>query len=157
MERLKSIVLMIKSIFLTFIARYRKVDGDLIADKVTGELGSWRFIVTQTVILLAWISLNVYLMHDHFKAWDPYPFILLNLMLSFQAAFTGPIVLMSQNRQGKKDREAIVDSVGDVMVCLINYCVLQDINLVQCMEIAYDQIKNRKGILLPNGVFQKEP
>ena len=56
----------------------------------------------------------------------------------------------------KKDREAIVDSVGDVMVCLINYCALQDINLVNCMEIAYDQIKNRKGILLPNGVFQKE-
>ena len=155
MERLKSIVLMIKSILITFIARYRKMDGDLIADKVTGELGSWRFIVTQTVILLAWISLNVYLMHDHFKAWDPYPFILLNLMLSFQAAFTGPIVLMSQNRQGKKDREAIVDSVGDVMVCLINYCALQDINLVDCMEVAYDQIKNRKGILLPNGVFQK--
>ena len=56
----------------------------------------------------------------------------------------------------KKDREAIVDSVGDVMVCLINYCALQDINLVDCMEVAYDQIKNRKGILLPNGVFQKE-
>jgi NTP pyrophosphatase (non-canonical NTP hydrolase) len=55
----------------------------------------------------------------------------------------------------KKDKEAIVDSVGDVMVCLINYCALQDINLVDCMEIAYDQIKNRKGILLPNGVFQK--
>ena len=55
----------------------------------------------------------------------------------------------------KKDKEAILDSVGDVMVCLINYCALQDINLVDCMEIAYDQIKNRKGILLPNGVFQK--
>jgi NTP pyrophosphatase (non-canonical NTP hydrolase) len=55
----------------------------------------------------------------------------------------------------KNDREAIVDSVGDVMVCLINYCALQDINLVDCMEIAYDQIKNRRGTLLPNGVFQK--
>ena len=107
MERLKSIVLMIKSIFLTFISKYRKMDGDLIADKVTGELGSWRFIVTQSVVLMSWITLNVILMHDHFRAWDPYPFILLNLMLSFQAAFTGPIVLMSQNRQGKKDREAM--------------------------------------------------
>ena len=56
----------------------------------------------------------------------------------------------------KKDEEAIVDSVGDVMVCLINYCALQDINLVNCMEIAYDQIKNRKGTLLPNGVFKKD-
>ena len=56
----------------------------------------------------------------------------------------------------KHDKEAIVDAVGDVMVCLINYCALQDINLVNCMEIAYDQIKNRRGTLLPNGVFQKE-
>jgi NTP pyrophosphatase (non-canonical NTP hydrolase) len=56
----------------------------------------------------------------------------------------------------KKDRDAIVDSVGDVMVCLVNYCALQDLNLVDCMEVAYDQIKNRKGILLPNGLFVKD-
>jgi len=56
----------------------------------------------------------------------------------------------------KNDQETIVDSVGDVMVCLINYCALQDLNLVDCMEIAYDQIKNRRGTLLPNGVFQKD-
>jgi len=56
----------------------------------------------------------------------------------------------------KKDQEAVIDAVGDVMVCLINYCALQDINLVNCMEVAYDQIKNRKGSLLPNGVFKKE-
>ena len=56
----------------------------------------------------------------------------------------------------KNDKEAIIDSVGDVMVCLVNYCALQDINLVDCMEVAYDQIKNRKGTLLPNGVFKKD-
>ena len=56
----------------------------------------------------------------------------------------------------KKDKEAIIDSVGDVMVCLVNYCALQDINLVNCMEAAYDQIKNRRGTLLPNGVFVKD-
>ena len=56
----------------------------------------------------------------------------------------------------KKDREAVIDAVGDVMVCLINYCALQDINLVDCMEVAYDQIKNRRGTLLPNGIFQKD-
>jgi len=50
----------------------------------------------------------------------------------------------------------IEDGVGDVMVCLINYCALQDINLVGCMELAYDQIKHRKGTLLSNGVFVKE-
>lgn len=56
----------------------------------------------------------------------------------------------------KKDREDIVDAVGDVMVCLINYCALQDINLVDCMQVAYDQIKNRAGTLLPNGLFVKD-
>lgn len=56
----------------------------------------------------------------------------------------------------KKDRDAIVDAVGDVMVCLVNYCALQDLNLVDCMEVAYDQIKNRRGTLLPNGLFVKE-
>ena len=55
----------------------------------------------------------------------------------------------------KDNREDIVDSVGDVMVCLIIYCALQDINLVDCMEVAYDSIKNRKGILRENGVFVK--
>jgi len=55
----------------------------------------------------------------------------------------------------KKDRENIIDSVGDVMVCLVNYCALQDINLVDCMKVAYGQIQHRKGILMPNGVFVK--
>lgn len=56
----------------------------------------------------------------------------------------------------KKDHAGIVDGVGDVMVCLINYCALQDINLVTCMEKAYEEIKHRKGTLMPNGVFIKE-
>jgi NTP pyrophosphatase (non-canonical NTP hydrolase) len=56
----------------------------------------------------------------------------------------------------KHDRDEIIDAVGDVMICLVNYCAIQDLDLVECMEIAYDQIKNRKGTLLPNGVFKKE-
>jgi len=56
----------------------------------------------------------------------------------------------------KGDVAGIKDGVGDVMVCLINYCALKDINLVECMYAAYDEIKNRKGTLLPNGVFVKE-
>lgn len=55
----------------------------------------------------------------------------------------------------KQDREGVVDGVGDVMVCLINYCALQDLNLVSCIESAYKEIKDRKGTLLPNGVFVK--
>lgn len=56
----------------------------------------------------------------------------------------------------KNDREGIEDGVGDVMVCLIVYCALQDINLTNCMQVAYDIIKHRKGTLLTNGVFVKE-
>lgn len=56
----------------------------------------------------------------------------------------------------KGDRLDVMDAVGDVMVCLINYCALQDINLVDCMSNAYEEIKDRKGTLLPNGVFVKE-
>lgn len=55
----------------------------------------------------------------------------------------------------KDDRLGVMDGVGDVMVCLINFCALQDINLVTCMDIAYDEIKHRKGTLMPNGVFVK--
>jgi NTP pyrophosphatase (non-canonical NTP hydrolase) len=56
----------------------------------------------------------------------------------------------------KKDRAGIIDGVGDVMVCLVNYCALQDIDLVTCIKMAYEEIKNRKGTLMPNGVFVKE-
>lgn len=56
----------------------------------------------------------------------------------------------------KNNREDAMDAVGDVLVCLINYCALQDFNMVDCLEMAYDQIKHRKGTMLPNGVFVKE-
>jgi NTP pyrophosphatase (non-canonical NTP hydrolase) len=57
----------------------------------------------------------------------------------------------------KGDHAAIVDGVGDVLVCLIIYCALRDINITQCLYAAYDEIKDRKGTLMPNGVFVKEP
>lgn len=56
----------------------------------------------------------------------------------------------------KGDMNGIKDGVGDVMVCLINYCALHDIRLVDCMVLAYEEIEHRKGTLLPNGVFVKE-
>jgi uncharacterized membrane protein len=74
-----------------------------VADKVADTIGSWRFIITQSIILTIWIILNVTAWINH---WDPYPFILLNLMLSFQAAYAGPVIMMSQNRQSAKDRIA---------------------------------------------------
>ena len=79
--------------------------GQRVADRVASVVGSWPFIITQSIMLVAWMCINVYLFaHWKDKAFDPYPFILLNLILSFQAAYTGPIVMMSQNRQSEKDR-----------------------------------------------------
>ena len=75
--------------------------GDKIADNVARTVGSWRFIITQSIILIVWLILNVTAWIYH---WDPYPFILLNLVLSFQAAYAAPIIMMSQNRQEAKDR-----------------------------------------------------
>src|SRR6202000_2134663 len=74
---------------------------ELIADKVAATMGSWRFIIIQSVILLVWIILNATAWVYH---WDPYPFILLNLALSFQAAYAAPFIMMSQNRQADIDR-----------------------------------------------------
>ena len=75
--------------------------GQRIADGVAATMGSWRFIITQSIVLAAWVVLNVIAFIQH---WDPYPFILLNLALSFQAAYAAPIIMMSQNRQAEKDR-----------------------------------------------------
>ncbi len=66
-------------------------------------MGSWRFILTQSGILAIWVALNVVGIVAH---WDPYPFIFLNLVMSLQAAYAAPIIMMSQNRQGQKDRLA---------------------------------------------------
>src|SRR5689334_2828796 len=77
--------------------------GQRVADKVADTIGSWPFIIIQTIILTIWIILNGLVLIKH---WDPYPFILLNLMLSFQAAYSGPVIMMSQNRQAAKDRLA---------------------------------------------------
>lgn len=81
--------------------------GERLADSLTATVGSWPFIVTQSVLLVAWIVANGFLLGSWLgdKPFDPFPFILLNLVLSFQAAYTGPIVMMSQNRQSAKDRD----------------------------------------------------
>lgn len=81
-----------------------------IADKVTLTVGSWTFVVTQSIFLLMWIAMNVTSFVHH---WDPYPFILLNLLLSFQAAYTAPIIMISQNKQAEKDRK---DARLDLMI-----------------------------------------
>ncbi|MGC1694574.1 MAG: DUF1003 domain-containing protein [Pseudolabrys sp.] len=77
--------------------------GQRIADDVAATMGSWKFIIIQSLILLVWIVLNI---TAFVQQWDPYPFILLNLALSFQAAYAAPFIMMSQNRQQDIDRRA---------------------------------------------------
>ncbi|HWA88873.1 MAG TPA: DUF1003 domain-containing protein [Rhizomicrobium sp.] len=76
--------------------------GQRVADGVAATMGSWRFIIIQSAILFFWIVLNITAWIAH---WDPYPFILLNLALSFQAAYAAPFIMMSQNRQQDIDRQ----------------------------------------------------
>jgi len=72
-----------------------------VADSVVRIMGSWKFIITQTILLVLWSIVNIIAFFEH---WDPYPFILLNLILSLQAAYAAPIIMMSQNRQTARDR-----------------------------------------------------
>ena len=75
--------------------------GSRLADKVANGMGSWRFIIIQSIFVVAWMGVNLvgYLYH-----WDAYPFILLNLVFSTQAAYAAPIIMMAQNRQNERDR-----------------------------------------------------
>ena len=84
----------------------KRTFGQKAADVITTWMGSWIFIIFFILVLTCWISINAYFLitYGARNPWDPYPFILLNLVLSCLAAFQAPIILMSQNRQSQKDR-----------------------------------------------------
>jgi uncharacterized membrane protein len=75
--------------------------GERVADKVTSFLGSWRFLIVQSAIVAFWLGANIWLLTQPF---DPYPFILLNLAFSTQAAYAAPLILLAGNRQAERDR-----------------------------------------------------
>jgi len=75
--------------------------GSRLADSVARGMGSWKFIILQTLLVILWMGLNLV---GFFYHWDVYPFILLNLLFSTQAAYAAPIIMMSQNRQNERDR-----------------------------------------------------
>jgi uncharacterized membrane protein len=75
--------------------------GQRIADAVANGMGSWTFIIGQTIFVIIWMTLNVI---GFIRHWDVYPFILLNLIFSTQAAYAAPIIMMAQNRQSERDR-----------------------------------------------------
>lgn len=76
--------------------------GQRASDKATSFIGSWKFIITQTVVLIIWVIFNGFAISYH---WDPYPFIFLNLVVGFVASYSAPIIMMSQNRAEERDRK----------------------------------------------------
>lgn len=122
--------------------------GDKVADNVASIMGSWAFIITQSVILVLWIALNSIALIVH---WDGYPYILLNLALSFQAAFATPIILMSQNRQAEKDRltakeDYEVNKKGEYEIeQLIQHLYEQDAELLKQTTMLIDLLQHTKG------------
>ncbi len=81
--------------------------SERVADALATMIGSWHFIVFQTILVTVWVGINI---SAYIYAWDPYPFILLNLLFSTQAAYTAPIILQSQNRAAIRDRrQAMLD------------------------------------------------
>jgi uncharacterized membrane protein len=85
--------------------------GEKIADQLSSGMGSWPFLIVQTVFMIVWVSVNVVWLLN--KGWDPYPFILLNLVLSLQATYAGPIVLLAGNRQSAKDRMTLEHAAAE--------------------------------------------
>ena len=75
--------------------------GERLADRIAAGIGSWRFLIVQSILVSAWVIANIWLLRRPF---DPYPLILLNLLFSVQAAYTGPVLLLAGNRQSQKDR-----------------------------------------------------
>jgi uncharacterized membrane protein len=82
--------------------RDKSTFGQRAADKATCFIGSWKFIIIQTVVLIIWMTLNGFAISLH---WDPYPFIFLNLVVGFVASYSAPVIMMSQNRTEERDHK----------------------------------------------------
>lgn len=119
--------------------------GQRLADRFAEVMGSWRFIIIQSTLLALWIMLNftAYIYH-----WDPYPFILLNLVMSFQAAYAAPIIMMSQNRQSDKDHlqakndyEVNLKAELEIMQLHEKFDELRDSSWVELVHMQQHQIE----------------
>jgi uncharacterized membrane protein len=129
--------------------------GQRIADGVAATMGSWNFIIIQSTILFLWIILNVTAFIVH---WDQYPFILLNLALSFQAAYAAPFIMMSQNRQQDVDRRAAeTDYQINIKAELEIEALHQKLDELRETEVVYltkavrelTELLNRSGLCAP--------
>ena len=128
--------------------------GQRLADKVASFGGSWAFIMLFGGILCTWIALNSYVLVHWNKVFDPYPYILLNLMLSMIAAFQAPIIMMSQNRQTAKDRadaahdyEVNLKAELEIMALHEKMDTLREKQWEQLLAMQQDQIGMLKKIV----------
>jgi uncharacterized membrane protein len=116
--------------------------GQRASDRIANIVGSWPFIIVQSILLAMWVVLNVAAVIRH---WDPYPFILMNLVLSMQAAYTAPIIMMSQNRQAERDRleahnDYIINKKAEEEIrSVMNHLETQAEVLMQIYQIFNDQ------------------
>ncbi|MGA9770528.1 MAG: DUF1003 domain-containing protein [Blastocatellia bacterium] len=125
--------------------------GQRLADRFAEVMGSWKFILTQSAILALWVVFNI---TAYIRHWDPYPFILLNLMLSFQAAYAAPIIMMSQNRQAEKDRlqskndyEVDLKAEMEIMQLHEKFNVLRDSYWADLVRMQQQQIEMLERIV----------
>lgn len=130
--------------------------GQRVADRVAEIIGSWRFIIIQSTLLAVWIALNI---TAYVYRWDPYPFILLNLALSFQAAYAAPIIMMSQNRQSDKDHlqakhdyEVNLKAELEIMQLHDKFDDLRDSCWVDLVRMQQQQIEMLERLVSENSV-----
>lgn len=123
--------------------------GQKAADWIALNIGSWQFIIIQSLLLFIWGVLNVTAWVQH---WDPYPFILMNLVLSLQAAYTAPMIMMSQNRQAARDRleahnDYLVNQKAEVEIrAILDHLAAQNIALTEIQqELAAMKSANKAG------------
>ena len=117
--------------------------GERLSDTITKVMGSWHFIIWQTVIVMLWMTLNIIGLVRH---WDVYPFVLLNLIFSTQSAYAAPIIMMSQNRQNQRDRE---QALHDYQVNLTAKEEIEDIQR-QLSKIEVDKLDKILQLLREN-------
>ena len=112
--------------------------GQKASDWVATNLGSWWFIIVQTMLLAIWVVVNVTAWLRH---WDPYPFIFMNLVLSLQAAYAAPIIMMSQNRQANRDRleahnDYLINETAEQEVrAILDHLAAQDTALLEIHQL----------------------
>ena len=132
----------------------QKTMGQRAADVVAATVGSWKFIITQSLLLTVWVILNVTAWINH---WDPYPFILMNLVLPLQAAYTAPIIMMSQNRQAERDR---IEARNDYLInqkaeeevrAILEHLAAQDEALIEIFKLLHSKENGGENEIVGTG------